>query len=159
MYARRASRLGTTPPPGWSGWRAGPNLIEADEVRAWPDHHDAQIAPERIATVTVSVTLPENATPGPAAVELIGGSGLECTAYTGTLTRPKANENDVLASHDHILRKHPEAPHTPGHHVGLDDLVPGLLRPDSNPQFVAMVKPAAKPGPRRSMCARRGANS
>ncbi|MET7305278.1 hypothetical protein [Embleya sp. NPDC005575] len=63
----------------------GPDLTEADEVRAWLDYHDAPIAPGRIATVTVSVTLPENAIPGPVTVELIGGSGLERTPYTGTL--------------------------------------------------------------------------
>ncbi|WP_406300955.1 hypothetical protein OG948_55880 (plasmid) [Embleya sp. NBC_00888] len=57
----------------------GPDLTEVDEVRAWLDYHDAPITPGRIATVTVSVTLPENAIPGPVTVEPIGGSGLERT--------------------------------------------------------------------------------
>ncbi|MFF7249390.1 hypothetical protein ACFZBU_36450 [Embleya sp. NPDC008237] len=32
-----------------------------------------------------------------------------------------------------------EGLHTPGHHVGLDDLVPGLLRPDIDPQLVSTM--------------------
>lgn len=32
-----------------------------------------------------------------------------------------------------------EGLHTSGHHVGLNDLVPGLLRPDIDPQLLATM--------------------
>ncbi|MYS79599.1 hypothetical protein [Embleya scabrispora] len=32
-----------------------------------------------------------------------------------------------------------EGLHTPGRHVGLNDLVPGLLRPDLDPQLIATM--------------------
>ncbi|WP_406300863.1 hypothetical protein OG948_59275 (plasmid) [Embleya sp. NBC_00888] len=48
--------------------------------------------------------------------------------------------NQVLNSNlDAFVLERLEGLNTPGRHIGLDDLVPGLLRPDLDPQLMATI--------------------